>query len=239
MLHARVETLELGRYPSFVVPTLLFPALFFLLFVVPGVSETDAGLMMASYVAFAFLGVAFFQFGVGIAAERASSWALFLRTLPAPVSVHLAGRVISALVFSIASGSAVVVTATALTEARLDPAEWLALTITLVVGVVPFALLGIALGYLVPPKGALPVANVLYLGLAYAGGLWTGAGRLPDAAATVSPALPTRQWASLVVAAAAGAPPPRGALLGLLGWTAAFALAAAWAFRRDEGARYR
>jgi ABC-2 type transport system permease protein len=239
VVHARLETLELGRYPSFVVPTLLFPALFFLLFVVPGVSAANADAMMASYVAFAFLGVAFFQFGVGIAAERASSWALYLRTLPAQAFVHLAGRVMSALAFSIASGAAVVVTASALTPARLEPPEWLFLVVALVVGVIPFALLGIAIGYLVRPKGALPVANVLYLGLAYAGGLWTGPGRMPDAVTTVSPGLPTRQWADVVTASADGLPPPLDASLGLIGWTAAFGMAAVWAFRRDEGASYR
>jgi ABC-2 type transport system permease protein len=238
LLHARLETLELGRYPSFVVPTLLFPAMFFLLFVVPGVTDANADAFMASYVAFALLGVAFFQFGVGIAAERASSWALFLRTLPASVYVHLAGQVVSALIFAIASGAIVVAVATALTSARLDAAEWLALAVALLLGVVPFALLGIALGYLVRPKGALPVANVLYLALAYAGGLWTGAARLPDAISGLSTALPTRQWADIVVPAATGRAPPLGAVLGLAAWTVVFAFAAVWGFRRDEGARF-
>jgi ABC-2 type transport system permease protein len=238
LVHARLETLELGRYPSFVVPTLLFPAMFFLLFVVPGVSDANADAFMASYVAFAFLGVAFFQFGVGIAAERASSWALFLRTLPASVFTHLAGRVVSALVFSIASGAIVVAVATSLTSARLDGLEWLALAGSLLLGVIPFALLGIAIGYLVRPKGALPVANVLYLALAYAGGLWTGAARLPDAIAGMSNALPTRQWADIVIAAATGRAPTPGSVLGLVAWTAVFGIAAVWAFRRDEGARF-
>ena len=35
LLHARAATLELLRYPTFSVPTLAFPALFFLLFVAP------------------------------------------------------------------------------------------------------------------------------------------------------------------------------------------------------------
>jgi ABC-2 type transport system permease protein len=239
LVHARLETLELGRYPSFVVPTLLFPAMFFVLFVVPGVGAVDADAFLAMYVAFAFLGVAFFQFGVGIAAERTSSWALFLRTLPASTFAHLAGRVVSALAFSIVSGTIVVAVATVLTSARLDAIEWLALSVSLVLGVVPFALLGIAIGYLVRPKGALPVANVLYLALAYAGGLWTGVARLPDAIAELSTALPTRQWADIVVAAATGSAPPAGAVLGLAGWTVAFGLAAVWAFRRNEGACFR
>ena len=35
LLHARATTVELLRYPAFLVPTLLFPAVFFLFFVAP------------------------------------------------------------------------------------------------------------------------------------------------------------------------------------------------------------
>jgi ABC-2 type transport system permease protein len=234
-----METLELARYPSFAVPTLLFPALFFLAFVVPRADESEASWLMATFIAFAFLGVAFFQFGVGIAVERTSSWTVFLRTLPAPASVHLAGRVLSALVFAFASGLVVVAVATPLTEARLSAAEWAALAGALLAGAVPFALLGIALGYLAPPKGALPIANVLYLALAYLGGLWTGPDQLPGGVEAVSRALPTRQYADVVTAAALGRPPPLAAWLALAGWTAGLAALAAWAYRRDEGVRYR
>jgi len=68
-LYARAMTLELLRYPAFSVPTLAFPGLFFLLFVASR-DDVDATLLVASFAGFAFLAVAFFQFGVGIAAER-------------------------------------------------------------------------------------------------------------------------------------------------------------------------
>ena len=67
-----------------------------------------------------------------------------------------------------------------------------------------FALLGIALGYWAPPKGALPIANLPYLVLAYAGGLWIRPGSLPHAVARASPYLPTRAFADALVAASAG-----------------------------------
>lgn len=238
LLHARFETLELVRYPSFIVPTLLFPALFFLFFVVPGAEREQADELMATYMAFAFLGVAFFQFGVGFAVERVSSWALYLRTLPVGAGPRLTGRVASALVFSVAAGLVVVTVATATTAARLGPSEWVALMGALVAGAVPFALLGMALGYLTSPKGALPIANVLYLALAYLGGLWTGPERLPRAVEAISPAIPTHAYAELVIAAATGSP-LRADSLSLLGWGLAFGLVAAWAYRRDEGQRYR
>ena len=81
MLHARLMTLELARHPAYLVPTLVFPAVFFLFFVAPGPGAyPDA--RMATFAGFAAIGVAFFQFGVGIAVERASPWERYLRTLP-------------------------------------------------------------------------------------------------------------------------------------------------------------
>jgi len=237
-VHARMETLELARYPSFVVPTLLFPGLFFLFFVVPGVEAKDAEELMATYMAFAFLGVCFFQFGVGIAVERVTAWALYLRTLPVPGAARQAGRVVSALAFAVASGLVVVAVASAFTDGRLAPLGWPALFAALTAGAVPFALLGIGIGYLVSPRGALPIANIVYLALAYLGGLWTGPDRLPAAVDEISRGLPTRAYADLVVAAAAVAAPP-ATVLALVGWTVVFGLLAGWAFHRDEGVRYR
>ena len=81
LLHARAMTLELIRYPAYLVPTLLLPSVFFLFFVAPG-SREDASARMATFAGFAVIGVAFFQFGVGIAVERGSPWESYLRTLP-------------------------------------------------------------------------------------------------------------------------------------------------------------
>jgi ABC-2 type transport system permease protein len=237
LLHARAITSELLRYPSFSVPTLAFPALFFLLFVASR-SDRNATLLLASFAGFAFLAVTFFQFGVGIAAERESPWERFLRVLPAPVGVRLAGRLLSGTLFGLASAGLVALTAVATTDAHLPPGRCAGLVVALVLGAVPFALLGIALGYWASPRGALPVANILYLVLAFAGGLWTTPARLPSAVALVSPIVPTRQFGEVLWGAARGRLwQPRDWLL-LLAWSAAFGLLAAWGYTRDEGRRY-
>jgi len=153
---------------------------------------------MSYYAAFAVLGVAFYQFGVGIAIERASAWEIYVRTLPVGAAARLAGRSLSALVFGVAAAAIVIATALASTNARPPPAGWPLLVATLLAGSVTFALLGTALGYWASPKGALPIANLLYLVLAYGGGLWTGPGNLPDPVEAESPALPTRAWGDLL-----------------------------------------
>ena len=236
LAHARAATLELFRYPSFSIPTLLFPSMFFLFFV--SAQREGSPVLVASYVGFAILGVAFFQFGVGIAAERTSPWEAFLRTLPLAVRVRFSARIVSALAFALAAGALLVVTALVTTDARLSPQRWLALAGVALVGSVPFALLGIALGYLASPRGALPLANLLYLTLSFAGGLWTGP-NLPGVVAEISPYLPTRQFAEVLWGAAEGGLGPGSAWLALGGFTVFFAVAAQFGYRRDEGERFR
>jgi ABC-2 type transport system permease protein len=240
LLHTRAATLELLRYPTFSVPTLAFPALFFLLFVAPRSDpDADPTLLLASFAGFAILGVSFFQFGVGIAAERESPWERFVRTLPIRLRVRFAARVLSAALFALCSAALVVAAALATSDARLPPTRWLALALALAVGAMPFALLGIALGYWASPRSALPIANVLYLVLAFLGALWTTPQHLPGSVAGVSPFIPTRQLGDVLWGATAGHVwRPRDWLL-LLGWTALFATLAAWGYSRDEGRRYR
>ena len=177
--HARAMTVELLRYPAYLVPTLLLPTVFFLFFVSPGPRQ-EATVRMATFAGFAVIGVAFFQFGVGIAIDRASPWEAYLRTLPVGPSVRLAARLASAAVFAVRGCRLLLIlTAVVTTGASLPADRWVELASALLAGIVPFAFLGIALGYWAPSKGALPIANLLYLVLSYLGGLWI----LPFAAA--------------------------------------------------------
>ena len=238
LLHARSSTLELLRYPAFLVPTLLFPAVFFLFFVAPR-SPSAASAEMATFAGFAVIGVAFFQFGVGIAVERASPWETYLRTLPVGPGTRLAARVLSAVLFASAAAAILVAVAVLTTQASLTPQRWLALAAMLLLGAAPFAVLGIALGYWAPVRGALPIANLLYLALSYAGGLWFRVRDLPAPVADVSPYLPTRSLADALTATAVGDVVALRAVASLIGFTVLFALLALWGYRRDEGKHYR
>jgi ABC-2 type transport system permease protein len=238
LVHTRADILMLIRYPTFSVPTLGLPALFFLLLVASR-GDADSTRLLASFAGFALLGVAFFQFGVGIAADREYPWERYLRTLPLRVRVKFAARTLSAAVFGLSSAAIVAAVAVATTDAHLRPARWAALGLTLVLGAIPFALLGIALGYWASPRGALPLANVLYLVLSFTGGLWTTPRNLPPAIESLSPLVPTRPFGDVLWGAAAGHLwRPRDWLL-LLAWSALFAILGAAGYRRDEGRRYR
>lgn len=238
LVHARLQIVELLRFPGFSVATLGFPSLLFLLFGLPR-ADHDANLLLASYAAFAVLGVGFFQFGVSVAIERGTPWQLFVRTLPAPAASRFAGRVLAALAFGASAAAIVVAVALATTSAALDATQWLRLAAALLLGSIPFVLLGLAIAFWTSAKSALPVANILYLLLAYAGGLWTGPRELPRTIRSLSPYTPTRQWGDVLWPAVTGRAWGTSHWLLLAAYGAAFMVFAAWGYRRDEGQRFR
>ncbi len=238
LVHARATLLGLGRYPAFAIPTIVLPTLFFVLFGLPN-SHAPHRVIAASFAAYAVLTVVFFLFGVGIAGERDQPWESYLRTLPVRVRVRIAGRVLAGLVFAAAAAGLLLATAAAAGFANFGATGWARFLLALLGGGITLSLLGIALGYWVPAKGALPVANVLYLLFSYAGGLWTGPQGLPSAAQALAPFLPTRQWGDVLWPAVTGRPWRPEHWLALLGFACAFAGLAAWGYRRDEGQRFR
>lgn len=229
------------RYPSVTLPSFALPTVSYLIFGLPAVrgSAIRADYVLLSFAAFAVLGIVMFQFGVGIAADRESPWERYVRTLPTPPSVRFAARLLVALVFSVASVLPLVVLAEVISPVDLTALQYLRTAAALFLGAIPLGLLGIALGYLLTDRGALPITNLLYLPLSYAGGLFgSSADALPGVAASVSPWLPTRQWSDILHDFALAGRIPTHPLAALAAYAVLFAVLAVVAYRRDESRQY-
>jgi len=238
--YLKVRLLQLVRIPAFVVPTIGFPGLFFYFFSLNrDVGQGTASETLTGFAVFAVLGVAFFQFGVGIAAERALPWERYLRTLPASALPRIAAQLISAFAFGSVAVFIVVLVASAVSDTGIEGTQWVAWSLSLTLGAVPFALFGIALGYWADPRGALPIANVIYLPLSYVGGLWTTAEALPDTLRQVSRFLPTRHFADVVTSVTRNDHLPIASWCWLSTFGVICLAIALWGYRRDEALRFR
>jgi ABC-2 type transport system permease protein len=239
LAHFKEQALQHLRSPGYLLPTLAMPALFYFLF--EG-EDGEAGLvtfLMASYAMWAILGVAFFQFGVGIAEGRGTPWEQFLRSLPLSAGQRLAGRALSVMVFAVASAGVVILEAHLINPVSVAIDRWLPWVGALLVGGAVMALGGIALGYWAGPRAAIALATLAWLLLAFLGGLWQPPGELPGWAEAVSRYLPTRMWGEVTWAAVRGQSASLGDWLGLLAYAGAFGALAMWGYGRDEGASYR
>ena len=241
-LHTRYQFTETIRVPIAVIGTTLFPSLSLLFFVVPQPFAQDprqATAAAAQLAVFAVMSVCLFTYGVGVAEDRALPWDGYLRTLPVGPLPRLTGRLLTGLAFVVIGLVPLVLIAWLMTAATL-PLSRLAMTVAaLLAAGVPLFALGITIGYSLSTKAAMAVAQSLLLPLAFGGGLFLPPNTFPGWLDAISTWLPTRAGRDLVVTATTGTDLPGTTLLMLGGWTLLTGSLAVWAYRRDEGRRFR
>ncbi|MGC9991457.1 MAG: ABC transporter permease [Candidatus Cybelea sp.] len=237
--HTKVQFLDLIRWPGYVVPTVVFPAMFYSIFDLPvaRMHPQDADLLALAFIAWAVIGVTLYQFGVGIAQERGRPWERYVRTLPASVFVRFGGRIATALLFGVITAAFVALVARVFTPIDLTLVQWLRVLVYAIAGGIPFVLIGITIGYWVSARASVPTATAVNLLLAYAGGLWMPPQYLPSFVASISPYLPTRQFGDLLWSVVGQGDATR-AVVGLASYTLIFGFIAAIGYHRDERKRY-
>ncbi|MDH5824711.1 ABC transporter permease [Luteimonas sp. RD2P54] len=191
-LEARCEFLRLLREPMYVLPTLLFPALFYLLFaVLLGGGRGPAGAqLLANYGAFGVIGAGLFGFGVTTAIDRQQGFLQLKRALPVPPGAWLIARMAMAMLFAAMVSLLLMALAALVAGVGLPAGDWLLLLAVNVAGVLPFCALGMYLGALVGGNAAPALINLLFLPMAFLSGLLLPLAVLPAALATMAPAWP-------------------------------------------------
>ncbi|SDB90179.1 ABC-2 type transport system permease protein [Sanguibacter gelidistatuariae] len=242
-LHLKYQFLETVRVPIAVLGNLLFPALAMFFFVVPQKEVAGDPIMATMAVAslglFAICSASLFTYGLGVAEDRALPFDPFLRSLPAGPTPRMVARVLNGAIFSLFGVVPLVLIGWLFTDATVTARQLLSGVGILLVVSVPFVLLGMAIGYSLTAKAALPVVQVILFPLAFAGGLFMPPMFFPHWLSLISQATPTRAGRDLLVGALTGEPVYALAWPVLLGWTALFAVLAVTAYRRDEGRRFK
>ncbi|WP_045075389.1 hypothetical protein [Psychromicrobium lacuslunae] len=169
--HTRIQFLELYRLPAFFLPLVALPALFYLM--AGSHSSLSPAHSLFNYLAFAILGTVMFQFGVGIAGNRNDPWNVYLLTLSASPRLRIAAQLLSALLFSLVFALPLLIIG-GINGALLSasPSALGLGTLALLSGGIVHGSLGLALGYWLPVKGAVPLTNLIYFPLSFVGGLF-------------------------------------------------------------------
>ncbi|WP_277213525.1 ABC transporter permease [Isoptericola croceus] len=242
-LHLRYQFLETVRVPIAVIGNAVFPSLAMLFFVVPQSEVAGdpqiATMAVAGLGLFAVCSASLFTYGLGVAEDRALPFDPFLRSLPAGPGPRLVARVGNGAAFALIGLIPLIVVAWLFTAAAVTTVQLVAGVGMILAASVPFVLLGMGVGYSLTAKAALPVVQVILFPLAFAGGLFLPPVMFPYWMDTLSQATPTRAGRDLLVQALTGAEANPWAWPVLLGWTVLFAALAVWAYRRDEGRRFR
>ena len=182
-LEARLEFLRLLRTPSFALPALAFPVMFYLLFGVllakPGSSLRAAQYLMATYSVFGVMAPGLFGFGVSVATERDKGLLALRRALPMPPLNYVGGKLAMAMLFAAIIVSMLCITGAVFGGVRLEAVQWVSLLVLMVFGALPFCALGLLIGSFVNGQSAPAVVNLIYLPMALLSGLWFPLNLLP------------------------------------------------------------
>lgn len=245
LAQTRSELLMRWRVPAFSVTNLALPIVFFVFFGLPvahlrradGVSI--GAYLLASFGAYAVGNVMVYGFGIGVAVERGMKIDRLMRASPLPPIVFMLAKVLTALVFSLVALILLIGFGIAAAGIREPLAVWATVIGRLLAGSLPFIALGFAIGYWSGPNAAPALANLIYLPLSFASGLFVPVNQLPAFVQTLAPYLPSYHYAQLAWSAlGAGSEPLGTSLLWLAGYTALFLTLAVRAYRREERAKF-
>jgi ABC-2 type transport system permease protein len=244
LTEARFECVRLLRTRGFSLSVIGFPVVFYIFFglimnrgqMIHGVSI--AKYMLASYSVFGMIGAALFGIGVGLSGELSAGWLELKRASPMPPLAYLLAKCSSAMAFGVIIVCLLSLLGITAAHVSLTASEFSRMIGLTILGVVPFACMGMALALLVPFNSAPGFANMIYLPMSFCGGLWAPIMMLPHVMQKFALLLPTYHLSQLMLGAFgyASAGSTSSHWFGLLGFTLLM-LGIAWiAFRRFEEA---
>lgn len=243
LVHTRYQLLETLRVPIAVIGNLVFPALALAFFVLPQrevAQDPLAATQAVSQLAlFAVISTCVFTYGVGVAEDRAQPFDGYVRTLPAGPVPRLGARLLVGGAFSLLALAPLILIGAFATAAAPSPVQLAGGIVAVLLAALPFLFAGLAIGYALPFKAALPVAQVVLFPLAFLGGLFLPPQMFPGWLDTASGFVPTRAGRDLLVHVTTGSGATAFDAVVLLLWTLVLGALAVMAYRRDEGRRFR
>jgi ABC-2 type transport system permease protein len=168
--------------------------------------------------------------GTRIAGDRVAGWTRQLRLTPLPARTYLRTKVVTAYLMALLVIALLYLSGTLL-GVRLPASAWLHMTALLLVGLVPFAALGILLGHLLGVDAIGPAMGGLTALLAFVSGTWFPLGN--GALAEVARYLPSYWLVQASRVAVGGDAWPATGWLVVAAWSVALIALAGYAYRRD------
>jgi ABC-2 type transport system permease protein len=232
--YLRLEAIRLYRNKRVVIFSTLMPAL--LVLIIGGVSvgdDSDAKkYVMVSMALFGAMTAAISSGGT-IAVERGLGWNRTLRLTPLSPVAYVMNKVLLALLAAVPPVLLTFAVGAAGLHVRLSAAEWLLCFAGAWLSSLPFAALGVVIGYLAKPDSVQQVTALLNLTLAAFGGLWVPVSLMPHFLQQIAKLTPS-YWTGEV----ARSPLDHGridaqAIAVLAGWTVLLAAIALRRFRVD------
>lgn len=186
-----LEIRRVTRSPRFLIFTVGFPVLLFLLYV--GIFAKDPGtkaVLMVSMTSFGAMAAALFT-GTRVALERASGWQRQLRLTPLSGAGYLTAKAATGMTLALAPVVLVPLVAALAEGVSLDASGWLRATLGVWLAAIPFALIGLLIGQVGTADSTQPITQLVMLPMALLGGIFIPVDAMPHWLLNIAQVLPT------------------------------------------------
>lgn len=237
--YTRLELARAIRNRRFFIFSLVFPTLLYYLVAGPNRHAQSLGGSGISAPLYLMIGLAAFgtmnaMVGAGarIAAERSAGWTRQLRLTPLSPSAYFRAKLLTGYLTALCT-IALLYLAGGTLGVHVAAGRWIAMTVLLLVGLLPFAALGILFGHLLTADSIGPVMGGTTAVLSLFGGVWFPVehGVLHD----IAVALPSHWLVEAARIGAGGGAWGAGGWAVVAAWTLGGSLLARRAYRRDTG----
>lgn len=157
-----------------------------------GMSAQDGYLQtMIAMAVYAATASAMYATGPELAQERSTGWIRQLLVTPLGFGSWMGAKVVQGLVLTVPGTAAVAVVAAVVHGVSLSPAHWGLLVLVVVLGSIPFALLGQIIGQLLKNQSASAGQLFVLFGLSFLGGVFLPSSVLPATVQQIGRFTPT------------------------------------------------
>ena len=168
----RFELQQLIRTPVFLIMTLALVA-FLPLLKKLGIQGDGAMESMVSICGLTLFTVVIDRLGKRVAVERSEKWLKMLKVTALPSYIHIAAKVATSLLICTVSILLAFILGHWQLEINGSFSMWINLFLVLIAGIIPFAILGLTLGYLLNPKSADSILGLSLIVIPIACGTFT------------------------------------------------------------------
>jgi ABC-2 type transport system permease protein len=234
-VYARYEVLRTVRNLRFLIFSLAFPLVIFFVIAAPNRTVSIEGISLPLYFMVGMVSwgsmSSVLSGGTRIAAERAVGWNRQLRITPLRTRTYFGAKLLTGYLMALFS-IATLFAAGVIMGVRLSAGDWLSLLGLLLVGLTPFAAMGVFLGHVLTAESAPPAVGGISAFFALFGGSW-GPLATTGALHTFVQLLPSYWLVQAGKVALGGRAWPPEAWLVVAVWALAFGRLAMLAYRRD------
>ena len=218
--------------------SILMPLVLFVIFGVTLPQDASEGgisaiaYVMVSMAMFGSMSAAMSSGGV-IAAERDGGWNRTLRLTPLKPQAYVTTKVILSLLLAVPPLLVVFASGMIFGHVHLSAGQWASVALVSWLGALPFAALGLVIGYVAKPDSVQPITGLATLLIAAFGGLWLPVDQMPSLMKHIAQLTPAYWTGQTSRSALTQSGLDTHALMVVLGWTVVLGIIGLRRFRAD------